>query len=150
MKRDIPAQRWLAAAAVVVLAAGWASVRLDRVPVLAYAAPAADAAPLGDGYMRDAVASPALPMGAGGWFQVAGGAAALGRSAQPAALFDRLKGVRSLRPTEGRAVFSVRRAIVEHVRRGVPGRPSRSSGSQSPRESSHWTKRALRKPTRQR
>ncbi|MCX5797318.1 MAG: hypothetical protein NTY77_17640 [Elusimicrobia bacterium] len=95
-------------AAGVVLVAGWVVTHMDRMPTLSAAS---DIAAVSDSGMRDAVASPALPMAAGGWLQ----AAALSRGAQVPSLLNPVKQSLPPRPTSGRAVFSARRVIVDWV-----------------------------------
>ncbi|MBI5239573.1 MAG: hypothetical protein HY926_03810 [Elusimicrobia bacterium] len=99
-------------AAVAVLVAGWAAVYRDT-PVLS-APPAVSARAASE--LRDAVASPALPMAGGGWFQ----AAALGRAARIPPLLNPANPGLPPRATSGRAVFTARRVIVDRVRPGVP------------------------------
>ncbi len=101
-------------AAAAVLVAGWSAVYRD-MPTLT----AAPQASVQAGELRDAVASPALPMAAGGWFQAAG-AAALSRAAHGPALLSPLKPELPPRATGGRAAYSSRRVIVDRVRPGVP------------------------------
>jgi hypothetical protein len=99
--------------AAVVLVAGWLAVYSDQPPMLS----APRSASVGVGVeLRDAVASPALPLAAGGWFQ----AAALSRSAHIPSLRNPAKGALPPRATSGRAAFSARRVIVDRVKRGVP------------------------------
>ena len=102
-------------AAAVVLVAGWAAVYMDRAPVLAAPPELSGSAADTDG-LRDAVASPALPMAAGGWFQ----AGALSRAAHVPSLLNPVKQTLPPRPTTGRAVFAARRVIVDLVKSGIP------------------------------
>jgi hypothetical protein len=106
-------------AASVVLVAGCVATHMYQTPALS--APAQTAAvAVSDGEMRDAVASPALPMGASaGWF-AATGAGALSRAAHAPSLRNALKPVLPPRPTSGRAVFSGQRVIVESASSGIP------------------------------
>ena len=108
----LPTKFFMCAAAVVFMA-GWAAAHRHQTPALS-AQPAVVST---DGEMRDAVASPALPMAAGGWF-AASGAAALGRAAP--ALLSSIKQALPPRPTMGRAVFSGRRVMAELAKPGVP------------------------------
>jgi hypothetical protein len=100
-------------AAAAVLVAGWTAVYSDRPPMLS--APRSDSVRVG-GELRDAVASPALPLAAGGWFQ----AAALSRSAHIPSSLRSAKGALPPRATTGRAAFSARRVIVDRLRPGIP------------------------------
>ena len=100
-------------AAGVVLVAGWMAAHRHQTPALSAPAVVSE-----DG-MRDAVASPALPMASGGWFAAAG-ATALSRAAHAPALLNHIKQTLPPRPTTGRAAFSGRRVIVDVVKPGVP------------------------------
>jgi len=108
--------KFFMSAAVVVLVAGRAATHKRQTPALSAAPQAAIAA---DGEMRDAVASPALPMAAGGWL-AASGAAAVGRAARVPALLRPIQQTLPPRPTSGRAVFSGQRVIVETIKLGIP------------------------------
>jgi hypothetical protein len=106
-------------AASIALVAGWLASRLYQPPTLSAPAPIAAAA-VADGEMRDAVASPALPMGAsGGWFAAAG-AGALGRAAHGPALLNALQPTLPPRPTSGRVAFTDRRVMAQSPASGVP------------------------------
>ncbi|MDD5628413.1 MAG: hypothetical protein PHU21_05080 [Elusimicrobia bacterium] len=105
-------------AAVLVLAVGWAVTQMNLTPTLS-AATAISA--VSDDGMRDAVASPALPVAASGWFAAAG-ASALSRAAGVPSTLSPLRRVLPPRPTSGRAVFSGRRVMVEAAKPGVPAR----------------------------
>ena len=113
----LPTKLFMGAAGVVLLA-GWVVTHMYRTPKLSAPPEAAAVAPT-DGELRDAVASPALPMSAGGWFAIAG-AAALSRAAHTPALLSSIKPTLPPRPTTGRTAFSGRRVIVELVKPGVP------------------------------
>ena len=122
MDWDHPARsRWFAGAAATLLVAGFLALRTRGTPELSPGpAPA-----VGQDELRDAVASPPLPAGGIGWLQ---GAGALMRAARNVPLSSPKAAAAPLRLTSGRAVFSGRRAIVEHVRPGGPeptldGRP---------------------------
>ena len=105
-------------AASVVLVAGWAAVQMRQAPTLS-APPEAAVVSVNDGELRDAMASPALPMAAGGWLG-ASGAAALSRAAHAPSLLSPIKQTLPPRPTAGRAVFSAARVIVDRVKAGIP------------------------------
>jgi|GEM_PF-3011388 len=105
-------------AASVVLVAGWAVTYMYQTPTLS-APSGISAVAVTDGEIRDAVASPALPMAAGGWFGAAG-AAALSRAAHAPSVLSPIKQTLPPRPTSGRAVFSGRRVIVDLAKSGIP------------------------------
>ena len=113
----LPTKLFLGAAAVVFVT-GLVAMRMYQTPVLS-APPEISAAASAGGDLRDALASPALPIAGGGWFQAAG-AAALGRAAHAPSLLGPSKQTLPSRPTMGRAVFSARRVIVDRVQPGVP------------------------------
>jgi hypothetical protein len=122
MNWDTPSQtKWLVGAAVVVLMTGLAVMRKDGMPVLS-ASSVVNSVNIGfDSDLRDAVASPALPMaGAGGWFQAATGAAALSRAAHAPSFFSKLHADVPLRIVSGRKAFAAGRVIVDQVSPGVP------------------------------
>jgi hypothetical protein len=119
-RASLSRSRWRVAAALSVCAAGLALLSHGRTPVLTAASEAPKAGSLGGSDLRDAVASPGMVPGAGGWFQAAAGVAASGRAAPSLTLMRRDMATLPPRATSGRKVFSGKRVIVDRVQPGVP------------------------------
>jgi hypothetical protein len=107
---------WLVLAVLATSAAGLAFLNRDRISTLTALPPSQRVAAVVDPDLRDAVASPSMFPGAGGWLQTAAGLAGLSRSAHNAALLGQLPP----RASWGRTVFHGNKIIEDRILPGVP------------------------------